>query len=407
MKKEELMEAIGMIDDLYLLEAQAYRNTTQISHKRIYTAWLKIAAICIFILFISIYVFYANGLVQQRTADQSSISQASKLPTIALNNLASDGLGYPIEQCLSPSDFVNGNPWNETLSISSLPVFQNPLSYDAQYRVSGYSIDKMKKELFNVADRLNIPSGQLQIQTDCTPYYAFIKTENETCEISVDHALRTQIIFKNGILLPKDLQSLSLNNYENNLKIAEYIQTAYADLINMQNPQIDVNGGGCDIYGDRMYNISFYDKGETTEESILNYNFHTVDFFVEDGRLLIVTFHHTDLSSYIANYPIISVDEATELLQKGNYLTSIPADLIKDDASITKVELIYRHDEPAQYSADQPLYLAPYYCFTIEVKKEAQAEGATSYGYYYVPAISEEYIDTMPSNGSIPTTNKK
>ena len=407
MKKEELMEAIGMIDDLYLLQAQTYRDTTQISHKKIYAAWLKTAIACIVVLFVSINVFYTNGLIQEQSVDQPSISQTSKLPTITLNDLASDSFGYPIEQCLSPSDFVNGNPWNETLSISSLPVFQNNLTYDAQYRVSGYSIDNMKKELFNVADRLNIPSEQLQIQMDCTPYYAFIQTENETCEISVDHALRTQITFKNGILLPKDLQSLSLNNYENNLKIAEYIQTAYADLINMQNPQIDVNGGGCDIYGDRMYNISFYDKGETTEESILNYNFRTVDFFVEDGRLLIVTFHHTDLSSYIANYPIISVDEATELLQKGNYLTSIPAGLIKDDASIAKVELIYRHDEPAQYSPDHLVYFAPYYCFTIEVKKEAQAEGATSYGNYYVPAISKEYIDTMPLNGSIPTTNKK
>lgn len=78
---------------------------------------------------------------------------------------------------------------------------------------------------------------------------------------------------------------LSLDCYENNVKIAAYIQKAYANLIDMDDPQLDVSGGDCNIDGHKNYTIRFYDKGETIAQSIQNYNFHAITFFIWEGRV--------------------------------------------------------------------------------------------------------------------------
>lgn len=318
------------------------------------------------------------------------------MPQVVLNDESLGGLEYQVLEYQSPFDIVNGNPWNETVSISSLPVFQNQLSYNEQHMVSGYSLDDMKEKFYDIAKSLNILNESLQIQIDRTPPYSVvIQAETDDYQIAVYENMDAEILLNSPPILPESLRFLSLHSYEENMAVAEYLLSTYADLIDMQDPQIAISGGDCNSDGSKQYWISFYDKGKTFKESMLNYNFHTIDFYVGDGQLQHITFHHASFSSEVGDYPIISVDEAEKLLRNGNYIAFFPPQLIKENFSIVKCDLIYRMEA-------NDTYVVPYNCFYIEIDQEAYAAGATAYGVCYVPAISSEYIEAMPVNGLLP-----
>ena len=282
-------------------------------------------------LFAAIYLF--DFQINKKTA----LPQPKSLPKISLDDHPAGSFGYPAFEYFSPSDIVDGNPWEETSALTSLAY-----------------------------------------------------------EITVSQDMVTQISFKSADLLPDDLRSLSLDCYENNVKIAAYIQKAYADLIDMDDPQLDVSGGNCNIDGQKNYTIRFYDKGETIAQSIQNYNFHAITFFIWEGRVETVHIQHTDLTMKIGEYPVISVAEAEKLPRNGNYIAFFPTGLIKEKLNIVKYSLVY-------FTAPIYQYFIPYYCFYVELDKEAQADGTSSYGICYVPAISSAYIESMPKNGSLPT----
>ena len=61
---------------------------------------------------------------------------------------------------------------------------------------------------------------------------------------------------------------------------------------------------------------------------------------------------------------------------------------------IAKGELVYRHDQFDRY-------FMPYYRFLVDIGED---EGMRCYGAFYVPAVSSEYIETMPHEGDIPQT---
>lgn len=342
------------------------------------------------LLFAAIYLF--DFQINKKPA----LQQPKSLPKISLDDHPSGSFGYPAFEYFSPSDIVDGNPWEETSALTSLPVFQNTLSHDDKYKVSGYSLHHMKDELYAVAERLNINQTKLHVQQNITPYYAWVQADTDAYEITVSQDMVTQISFKSANLLPDDLRSLSLDCYENNVKIAAYIQKAYADLIDMDDPQLDVSGGDCNIDGQKNYTIRFYDKGETIAQSIQNYNFHAITFFIWEGRVETVHIQHTDLTMKIGEYPVISVAEAEKLLRNGNYIAFFPTGLIKEKLNIVKYSLVY-------FTAPIYQYFIPYYCFYVELDKEAQADGTSSYGICYVPAISSAYVESMPKNGSLPT----
>ena len=66
------------------------------------------------------------------------------------------------------SELINANPWDEDSEISTLPVYQNSLTYDANFIASGADFDKMQKFILDVAGRLGLDTNNLTI-TDNAP----------------------------------------------------------------------------------------------------------------------------------------------------------------------------------------------------------------------------------------------
>ncbi|MCI9363186.1 MAG: hypothetical protein HFG17_02915 [Oscillospiraceae bacterium] len=337
------------------------------------------------------------------------------LPMLTITGNGSAAMGFEGYHAYDISELVNENPWNENLKLSALPVYENPLSYDENFIVSGADFDAMKAFLLEIAARLGMDTSSLNI-TDNTPskeYQAAVLeksggdipegyfnptkviAEENGIKIEVDTAMTAAIFFEPAMSLPDSYNFTHFAPYEDIATAAEYLKKEYQNLIGIDNPKINISGGGYNIYQQQSYEISFFDNSGDAIDQIIQYNFNPVTFYCDDdGKLFLIRIYHPDLSHKAGDYPIISAEEAAKLLLNGNYITTVPYEMPGAD-SVVKVELIYR-TEPYEK------YYMPYYRFYVELPPEmAGKNGLKDFGAYYVPAVEKTYLANMPVwNGS-------
>ena len=160
----------------------------------------------------------------------------------------------------------------------------------------------------------------------------------------------------------------------------------------MAEPVLDQGMADRNIYGERSFDVEYFDGGGSLKQQIINYNFNRVAFYNDDdGKLFLARVYAPDLSQVMGNYPIITVEEAKELLLAGNYASSVPYDLPKAE-EIAGVELVYRT------GSHEAVWL-PYYRFLVDLPEEYRPADKTlrDYGAYYVPAVDGRYITNMPT----------
>lgn len=163
----------------------------------------------------------------------------------------------------------------------------------------------------------------------------------------------------------------------------KYLVEKYAGFLNYGNPEILYLESSHDEW---YMGFIVYDAAEDVTERILNYNFRTAEF-APDGKgnlQQISCFDGLCKAEKIGDYPLISVSEAREKLLDGKYQSRNLPD-IRGEEYIAKVDLVYR-------SGWMEETLLPYYRFWVEAEEPEGAEGYQAYGFYYVPAIQDEYI---------------
>lgn len=257
------------------------------------------------------------------------------LPEITIVDLRGDSAQFETFMVYEISELTDANPWTEETELTTLPVY--------------------KSQEFNEE--------------------ASQKTDAESVQ---------------NITIPEDVDYPLESSVEEVRAMAEYIEGNHSDLIDMENPLTDVYGGGYNMFNQQYYDIEMYESGAGMEEQILNYNFNRASIVrnEEEESLLSVKRYKADLSEKVGDYPLISVEEATRLLKKGNYKTTLLYEMPGEEY-IGKVELVYRTGALVEY------YI-PYYCFYVELPDMAGADGLKTFGTYYVPAINKEYITNMP-----------
>ncbi|MCD7784070.1 MAG: hypothetical protein LUH18_00545 [Oscillospiraceae bacterium] len=407
---ELFSEAMGELDTKYLEEMLEYKP----KNKPVYVRYLALAAVLCLVVAATVWANWDNGLsVDENTFPigteyEDDTVDAVDLPMLTVS-LGNSGMGYEGYLVYDISDLVSGNPWNENMELSTLPVYQNAISYDDyQVPLSGVDYDKMSELLYDVAERLGLDTETLEITDDAYSEerkQSVIKSyegsgydipegyfnarrymcETDDYEIEVDITLTLTVTFKNPASVPDGIG-------EDAYALAEYLLENYSELICMENPVISIDGGDYDTEGEQSFSIAFYETTGDDTENILSYNFKKVCFYCnDDGDLWLIRFYNTDLSDKIGDYPIVTADEATEMLTEGKYLTSAPVEFPGTEY-IGKVELIYR---TGAYEEN----FIPYYRFYVEIDPgygdSFYTSGLTTYAAYYVPAISEEYISDL------------
>lgn len=140
-----------------------------------------------------------------------------------------------------------------------------------------------------------------------------------------------------------------------------------------------------------MWSYRVYEGSQDVIENFLSYSFKNVEFMILENELCGIRFYQEDISESIGNYPIITSTMAKERLLKGQYYASAP---IANFDEIIYVELVYHINRTNEY-------FMPYYRFYAPLKDDSYSKeltGLDTYGAYYVPAITDEYLKDLPQN---------
>ena len=336
------------------------------------------------------------------------------LPMLSVAEIGEEeAAGYEGIRVHDISELVDANPWDEALGISSLPVYENVLSYDENYIVQGGDFHKMREFLLEIAGSLGLEEESLTITDDVpdeetkqiiteklemggdtVPERYFNPTkligEAEGLKIQVNQAMTATVSFEPAVSLPEEYHFTHYAAYGELAETAEYLENEYEDFIGMEHPAANIYGGGYNIYLQQSYWIEFYDRAEDMVQRIINYNFNRTAFYCDDqGRLYLARSFRPD-SVEDGGRSIRSSRRRRRKSFCGKAIIS-PRCLMRcpGEEFIGKVELVYRVGEREKY------YM-PYYRFYVELPEAAMDDGLKAYGAYYVPAVESAYISDMP-----------
>lgn len=377
MNAKKFSDAMSELDTKYVDEALNYKKKVKKPH------WVKWGAMA------------ACVVVAILAGVRMIAPEKNGLPMLTIPEIESSGMGFEGRLCYDISQWDNGNPWSESMKFSVLPVYRNG-SYDPAGEPAGLSQTDMKQRLETAIAALDLDSCDIETEQGC------LTANTDDMQIYAYADGTVEIWFESGRALPEGYSfTLSDTTDAEAEQALEYLSQEYSKLIGLSEPEKMLSGSyiiwnDYDEAGNYITETRFereyalYDSSGDELEDILNYNFNCVRFYPDDnGNLsLIRIYSGLSCAEKMGDYPIISTDEAYELLLEGHSITSVPY-AITDTELIGKVELVYR-------SSNTEKTFLPYYRFYIELPEMRREDGLTDYGAYYVPAIQEEYIRNIP-----------
>lgn len=430
MRPEQLSDALHYVDDDLLRESAEIREAGK-GRRPAWQRWAALAACLALVVLAGTRLMSGGGILPKPgdlprpgSSGPSQPVQSGELPLITIQNDGMGAMGYEGYLAYDISELRGNNPWRTVGGeLTTLPVYRNPLLYNDQHQASGADWEKMKALLLTVAEGLGLDTAALPV-TDNAPDEAYRKAveekvaavgdtlpegyfdptacimEGDSIRIEVDQTLTARIDFDPPVELPEELAFTHTASREEMAAAADWLAEKYSGLLSkMAKPTLDQGMADRNIYGERSFDVAYYDGGGTAEERIVHYNFDRVAFYNDDeGKLFLARVYAPDLSGKLGDYPIITVEKAQELLLAGNYATSVPCPLPGEE-SIVDVELVYRT------GTYEEVWL-PYYRFLAELPEEYRPSAdhrpgddriLHDYGAYYVPAVEGSYITNMPT----------
>lgn len=393
MKNEHISDALNLLSDDLVEETAEVRR----GGKRPNKTWRKwvVAAACLCIL--------AAGAVVIPRLTQTT---PGGLPMLEVPETVGDGMGFEGVLQYDIADMYNGNPWNDSMELSTLPVFQNG-SYHAAGVPTGLTQDAMLERLEAAAAALGMEIGVPESEKE-EGEVVRITADADGIQIEVTADGTVVVWFEDGLELPEEYHFTHYDTTDEEAnKVLDYLIEQYSDLIGFTRPEKVLSGdyvmwNDYDDSGNylempkyaRKYLV--YEAAGDDTEDILNYCFRSVHFAPnDDGRLMLIRIYDSlSCAEKLGDYPIITAEEARAMLLNGNYITSVPYE-ITDERLVGQAELVYRNSRTE-------MTFMPYYRFYVELPEMERDDGLTDYGAYYVPAVQAEYISNMPLwDGSI------
>lgn len=403
MKKEDILFHINEIDDAYIKEAADFQSAQRRSMQR--KKWFRyssIAAAC-FLMFVlgAVQLLPSGEQIGNRSSDRNgqnvAAEESDKLPTLSVERYATKA-EEPKKKLGNPSTQEDGNPCEEDTEVEFLPVYENiayageadekaiPVSdafLDKKLRAAAaemnMTIDEIKYERKEKSDDTKPEDGTLQKAFKATAY-------TDDGNITVTYNNFTEIKFAQPKSLPQDYKTAdSEMDSEEAEQVTAYLLEQYGGLMEFSNPRVSVR-----IFYDEErkphWILSGYDGGENLQEQIVGYNLKRMRFELNDEGQLIGIMMMDNLASgkKIEEYPIITAEEAKQLLKKGKYVagnTKLPS-----LDNIERSSLVY-------LTGPQCNIFMPYYAFDVRIDED---DDLICYSTYYVPAVREEYLSKMP-----------
>ena len=320
------------------------------------------------------------------------------LPKITAE-ISSGGMGFEGLLEYSPDELENGNPWREIpADVKALPVYENllytdrweeePAVYETEEelrRAAEEAAEKLGMTVLSLkADVLGEIRGTKRIET----------VNSATAECEWEFGSATVYVTRAGSIRTQFSDPLPFGSEEERSAAVDILSTFLG-----YREAVIARSGEYNIYGERDELVKAYEDSDDPVQKLLNYSIAASRLYeTEDGTGLGTVWKYPGMDGlrYLGDYPIITVDEALLMLLGGEYLTTVPADMLPESGitedRIDRVELVYR-------SSNREMYAEPYYRFFVRLKEGFPAsavEGLSDWGAYYVPAVRAEYLAEIP-----------
>ena len=389
MNGNEFLDKMELVDPAYVEAADT-------APKKKKGAWLRWGAIAACLCAAAI-----GGFVLSRPA-KPQLADVTGLEMITIPKLPVDGMGFEGRLYYDIAERKDGNPWSESMKISTLPVYRNG-SYDPTGAgvPKGMNEAEMTEKLNHITSALHLTVLSTEVKADghtiedgkmvpsSAPTEIYAQTDNGTISVWADGRV-DYFLPEEGLALPDEYHfTYGATTEAEAEKVLSYLTETYAKLLNFAEPQF-VSDKSYYFSGEFSRSYQVYDAAGDDIQDILNYNFNSVYFQPNSwGNLYLVSLSGGLLTAEkIGDYPIISPAQAMARLAAGHYQTSVPL-RFPGKKWIGQAELIYRTGRLEEM-------LLPYYRFHVLLPDECMDNGLKNYGAYYVPAIAEEYIANMP-----------
>ena len=212
---------------------------------------------------------------------------------------------------------------------------------------------------------------------------------SENYIISIDSSNQILLNLKVSKELPYKVNVHEKMSFKKIQKLSQKLIEEYGEITNFNINNVCFSANFNDFYDNSM-SLEVYDKANTIEEKLINKNFNCIEFSIQENMLYpYICFRDYELNdNKIGDYPIISIDEAVELVLKGKCWTTVPELSEKNmDKNVLKksADLVY-------LTRPMGKYYIPYYKFYVELLSDSKDDDKKYYGIFYVTAVKEEYL---------------
>lgn len=407
MKEEKFLLLMNDIDDAYIREASEYRAEAE--HKKaperkfsFRKPWLRygaLAAACLLVAVAAYGLLPGEGKGNDGKNSVLKPGTESDLPTLSVEHYAAK-VKEPDEKFGNPSQESDGNPWAPDAEVETLPVYEN-IAYagKADRQAAPVSNETLKETIQLTAAAMDMTvkdveyhdgEGNSQDETDQDDISYKAKAHTDTGTITVTYNSFIKVEYDQPQSLPQEytVAAEDMTN-EKAEEITEHLLDEYGKLMGFSNPKASIRMF-YDSDGQAKWIFSGYDdNGDSLQEQIVSYNLKRMRFELdENGQLTgIAMLDNLASGRKIEEYPIITAEEAKELLSRGEYVTN--HSISPKIENIEKEALIY-------LTGPECNIFMPYYAFDVRI--DEKDGGLICYSTYYVPAVKEEYLDRMPAS---------
>ena len=409
MNAEDISNALNEINEEYIESANERRKTKV--KKSGLIKWVSAAAAIAVVVLIGTKVFVPNtpegndepvGEVGGTEAEYGAY-----LPILEYIESNTTAYGFEGYMAYDISELSSGNPWNEEMVFEALPVYRNNSFNEIGIAYPGIGEEAMNKKLENIAEKTDLEMRGIIEATYVGDFSSGSGIPDDfVTDIKADFGSYTIEIQSNGSIvamyngfdgeeLPEEYSFTHNNTTEGEaFETIAYLYENYGDIIGLPEATF-VTSKEYTFSGEEIRDYRIYDFSGDEINDMLNFAFNEVQFAPNDeGKLMLIRINDKlSCAEKIGDYPIISPEEAKDMLLEGGYITTVPYEM-PGKKYIAKCELIYRS------GISENIWM-PYYRFLVELPEMAQENGLKNFGAYYVPAVKLEYIEGLPLwNGS-------
>lgn len=314
--------------------------------------------------------------------------------------------------------------WQKNFELTEAPVFRNLAfnedhPYSDQYYLDAAEMERMAKAAVNLlGGSIKESDFEYCVSDESLPEMLTVRADIPYAEVTVTVTVRSNGtvcincfdtdelgVPMGGITLPS---GIDITLPEGIREAAEFFKSNFSELIQYVEADISL-----EYAGNGQYEVYIHQHSEDVERNIVNYYLNNITLGLSetiDGQpISYVTYEVSDpdyervissitfnnrlcAAEYLGHYPLVTYDEAVELLTRGDYRSYVSKSKLKGGV-ISESDILY--GELVYNNGTEDEYFQPYYRFYVELNETADwfehGDDERVYGEFWVPAVVEEY----------------